>query len=144
MEERGLALVPEGVTPSEAAIACDAVTTAYHAVHKRGEVKSSELLFLFGLGGLGFNALQIIRHIGARVIISDINQALIDAAIELGVPPDDVVPIGKSPVEFIKERGLDGKVDTVLDFAGKHQTFEDAQYIGEISRPITSLTAPAY
>ncbi|KAH8898872.1 N-benzyl-3-pyrrolidinol dehydrogenase [Thozetella sp. PMI_491] len=129
MEERGLALVPEGVTPSEAAIACDAVTTAYHAVTQRAEVKPTELVFLFGLGGLGFNALQTIRHIGARVVVSEINPDLVAAAKELGIPEGDLVPAGKSPVEFIEENGLYGKIDTVLDFVGKHQTFEDAQHI---------------
>lgn len=126
---RGLVKVPEGVTPAEATVATDAVNTAYHAIHRRGEVKRHETVFLFGLGGLGFNALQIIRNIGARVIVCDIRQQKLDEAVELGIPKEDIVPVGKSPVEFVAERGL--YIDTVADFVGTHQTFEDAQYIGK-------------
>lgn len=118
------------MNPAEAAVATDAVNTAYHAITKRGEVKPSELCFLFGLGGLGFNALQIVHNIGARVIVSDINQARLDEAVELGIPKEDIVPVGHSIPEFITSRGVDAKIDTVLDFVGTHQTFEDAQHIG--------------
>lgn len=34
-----------GVTPAGAAVATDAVTTVYHAVHGRGEVKATETCF---------------------------------------------------------------------------------------------------
>ncbi|RBR26104.1 uncharacterized protein FIESC28_01132 [Fusarium coffeatum] len=121
--------VPEGVTPAEAAVATDAVSTAYHAIIRRGEVKKEHTVFLFGLGGLGFNGLQILLYIGARVIISDIRQDLLNEAEHLGIPSSDIVPVGTSPQDFVIESGLSGKIDTVLDFVGTHQTFEDAQHI---------------
>ncbi|KAH7173187.1 chaperonin 10-like protein [Fusarium flagelliforme] len=126
---RGVVKVPEGVTPAEASVATDAVSTAYHAIMRRGEVKKKETVFLFGLGGLGFNALQILLYIGARVIISDIRQDLLDEAKHLGIPSSDIVPVETFPQDFILENGLSGKIDTVLDFVGTHQTFEDAQHI---------------
>lgn len=128
---RGLALVPKGVSPAEAAVATDAVATAYHAVHRRGEVKNTEIVFLFGLGGLGFNALQIVLSIGARVIVSDIRESLLNEAAALGVPTTDIVPRGVSVQDFVNSKGLAGTIDTVLDFVGSHQTFEDAQQIGK-------------
>jgi propanol-preferring alcohol dehydrogenase len=109
-------------------VATDAVTTAYHAIHRRAETKASETVFLFGLGGLGFNALQIVLAIGARVIVSDVREELLQAARELGVPERDIVTPGVSPREFVLKENL--QIDTVLDFAGKHQTFDDAQHIG--------------
>ncbi|KAJ5783078.1 hypothetical protein N7457_004852 [Penicillium paradoxum] len=124
--------LPDGVEPAVAAVATDAVTTAYHGITRRAEVKKEETVFLFGLGGLGFNALQIVRSIGARVIVSDIRQEKLDAALELGVPSEDIVPVGKSVQEFVKEHGLQGKIDTILEFVGGPQTFQDAQ---EIVRP---------
>lgn len=66
--------VPKGVKPAEAALATDAVNTAYYAIMRRGKVKSFETAFLFGLSGLGFSALQVIHSIGARVIVCDIRQ----------------------------------------------------------------------
>jgi propanol-preferring alcohol dehydrogenase len=104
------------------------VNTAYHAIHRRAELKKSETVFLFGLGGLGFNGLQIILAIGARVIVSDVREELLKAARELGVPEEDIVQPGTSPRDFVLKNNL--QIDTVMDFAGKHQTFEDAQYIG--------------
>lgn len=84
---------------------------------------------MFGLGGLGFNALQIVHNIGARIIVCDIKQERLDEAAKLGIPTTDIVPIGKLPQEFVLENNL--KIDTVLDFVGTHQTFEDAQHIGQ-------------
>lgn len=127
---RSLALVPEGVTPAEAAVATDAVTTAYHAIHRRGEVKPHETVFLFGLGGLGFNALQILKNIGCRrIFVSDIRQERLDEAAALGIPKEDLVPVGVSPTQWIDDNGHAATVDTVLDFVGTHQTFDDAQTI---------------
>lgn len=114
-----------------AAVATDGVQTAYHAIVRRAEVKKHETVFLFGLGGLGWNALQVVRHIGARVIVSDVRQSRLDEAIKLGVPEEDVVPIGKDIPEFVEQRGL--HIDTTLDFVGVHQTFQDAQQIGKLS-----------
>ena len=121
-----------GVSPQVAAVATDAVMSAYYGIATRAEVKKEETVFLFGLGGLGFNALQIVRHIGSRVIVSDVRQEKLDAAEKLGVPKEDIVPIGKPVPEFVKESGLLGKIDTVLEFVGKHQTFGDAQQIGKM------------
>lgn len=123
-----------GVEPAVAAVATDAVTTAYHGITRRAEVKKEETTFLFGLGGLGFNALQIVRTIGARVIVSDLRQEKLDAALKLGVPAEDIVPVGKSVQDFVKENGLQGKIDTVLEFVGSNQTNQDAQQIGKYPR----------
>jgi propanol-preferring alcohol dehydrogenase len=128
-----------GVTPAEAAVATDAVNTAYHGIHRRAEVKAFETVFLFGLGGLGLNALQIVLNIGARVIVCEVRQELLDEAKALGVPEEDIVPLGADPVNFVGQKGL--HIDTVLDFVGTHQTFRDAQHIGEsISTVPTSKT----
>ena len=81
-----------------------------------------------------FNALQIVRAIGARVIVSDLRQEKLDAALNLGVPAEDIVPVGKSVQEFVKENGLQGKIDTVLEFVGSNQTNQDAQQIGKYPR----------
>ncbi|KAH8695734.1 N-benzyl-3-pyrrolidinol dehydrogenase [Phaeosphaeriaceae sp. PMI808] len=126
---RGAAHVPKGVTPSQAAVATDAVATAYHAVHRRGEIKSTDVVFLFGLGGLGFNALQIIRSIGATVLLSDVKQENIDAAIRYGVSTERCVPKGKGVREWVQENGWGGKISIVADFVGTAQTFSDAQNI---------------
>jgi len=130
---RGAVKVPSGVTPSQAAVATDAVATAYHAIHRRGEIKKNEVVFLFGLGGLGFNALQIIRAIGAKVLVSDVKQENIDDAMVIGVDEKDIVPIGMDIREWVQDNGWAGRIDVVADFVGTKQTFSDAQYISKSS-----------
>lgn len=68
------------------------------------------------------------------MIVSDVRQERLDEAAALGIPQSDLVPVGKSPPEFVSEIGLDGRIDTVLDFVGTHQTFDDAQTIGMSDR----------
>ncbi|KAL6708930.1 hypothetical protein ACN47E_002337 [Coniothyrium glycines] len=113
----------------DAAVATDAVTTAYHAIHRRGKITSKDVVFLFGLDGLGFNALQIIKAIGARVFVSDVKQENLDDAIGLGVSQEDVVPVGKNIREWVRENGRDGMISVTADFVGTEQTFSDAQHI---------------
>ncbi|PKY04901.1 alcohol dehydrogenase [Aspergillus campestris IBT 28561] len=129
IDARGAVLVPEGVPSAVAAVATDAVNTAYHGIVRRAEVKKEETVFLFGLGGLGFNALQVVRYIGARVIVSDLRSEKLELAVQKGVPREDVVSVGNGIPEFVVDNGLQGKIDTVLDFVGSHQTFHDAQQI---------------
>ncbi|KAI8940649.1 hypothetical protein NX059_001919 [Plenodomus lindquistii] len=129
IDVRGAVHVPQGVTPSQAAVATDAVTTAYHAIHRRGRITSKDTVFLFGLGGLGFNALQVIRAIGARVFVSDVKQENLDEATKIGVPNEDIVPIGKNIPEWVQEHGWTGKISVTADFVGTAQTFSDAQHI---------------
>ncbi|KAL4865918.1 hypothetical protein BDV12DRAFT_210798 [Aspergillus spectabilis] len=128
IDVRGAVLLPGGVPPSVGAIATDAVTTAYHGITRRAQVQSTETVFLFGLGGLGFNALQIVlKHIKARVIVSDIRAEKLTAARELGVPESDIVPLDTPIQDFISDNGI--QIDTVLEFVGHKQTFADAQRI---------------
>ncbi|RDL29809.1 alcohol dehydrogenase [Venustampulla echinocandica] len=129
IDARAAVALPKGVSPAEGAVATDAGTTAYSAIVKRGKITKDQTVVLFGLGGLGFNALQVILWIGARVIISDTRESTLEEAAKLGVPRKDIVPVGKSVQEFIKENGLEDKIDTVADFVGKTQTFSDAQNI---------------
>ncbi|KAG8162757.1 hypothetical protein KVR01_007235 [Diaporthe batatas] len=129
VDVRGAVLVPQGVSPAQAAVATDAINTAYHGIVRRAEVKPHETVFLFGLGGLGMNALQVVRHIGARVIVLDTRQSCLDTAKSLGVPADDIVPLSMGAEEFLRNKGPETRIDTVLEFVGKHETFEAAQQI---------------
>lgn len=131
VKERALVNLPKSVSPQVGAVATDAVLTAYHAVYKTAAVVKSQTILLFGLGGLGFNALQMILNIGARVLVVDTRPEVLDAAVEFGVPPKDVIPPGSSVVDFVANSGLE--IDTVLDFAGKNVTFEAAQAVGMYS-----------
>src|SRR4051812_28155088 len=71
---RHLVRVPEGVDPADAApLTCAGVTT-YKAV-KVSEARSSDLVAVFGIGGLGHLAVQYARITGAAVVAVDVSEA---------------------------------------------------------------------
>ena len=111
-------------------MATDACLTAYHAVHGTGKVTPDETVLLFGLGGLGFNALQILlRDVGVKeVIVADRRVEVLDEAVRFGVKRENVVPVDADVVEFVGSRGL--TVDVVMDFVGVEQTFGAGLKIG--------------
>ena len=121
--ERAAVKLPAGVSPAVGAVATDACMTAYHAVIGRAQVKKSDVVLLLGLGGLGFNALQIILDIAAQVVIVDNRQVVLDEAVRFGVPRKDIVPVGTGNVsEWLSQRSL--KIDTVIDFVAMPETFK--------------------
>ena len=75
--------VPEGVDPLDAApLTCAGVTT-YKAVKISG-ARSSDLVAVFGVGGLGHLAVQYARIAGARVVAVDLHEDKLALARELG------------------------------------------------------------
>ena len=131
---RAAAPLPKGVPPEVGAVATDAVLTAYHAVVGTGGVKKEETVLIFGLGGLGFNAMQIALAKGARVICTDVRQEVLDQAVNFGIPKEDTVPVGQSVPEFVASKKL--LIDTVVDFAGLPQTFSAAQEVARFGGKI--------
>jgi propanol-preferring alcohol dehydrogenase len=80
---RHVVRVPDGVNPVDAApLTCAGVTT-YKAV-KISEARSSDLVAVFGVGGLGHLAVQYAHITGAAVVAVDINDARLQTAHELG------------------------------------------------------------
>ena len=75
--------VPAGIDPFDAApLTCAGVTT-YKAVKVAG-VRSSDLVAVFGVGGLGHLAIQYAAIAGGRVIAVDLHDEKLDLARELG------------------------------------------------------------
>ncbi len=75
--------VPEGVTAHDAApLTCAGVTT-YKAI-KVAQIRPSERVAVFGVGGLGHLAVQYARLVGGTVIAVDIDDAKLEMARELG------------------------------------------------------------
>jgi propanol-preferring alcohol dehydrogenase len=75
--------VPDGVDPFDAApLTCAGVTT-YKAIKVAG-TRSSDLVAVFGVGGLGHMAIQYARIAGGRVIAVDLHDEKLDLARTLG------------------------------------------------------------
>jgi len=107
------------------------VLTAYHAVKTEARVGPGMTIIIYGLGGLGLNAVQIALHLGAeRVLVVDKKRTAIDQAIKLGVAEKDVFCLDedKKVEEVVKAEGI--YVDATIDFVSTGETFLSAQQAG--------------
>jgi propanol-preferring alcohol dehydrogenase len=113
--------VPAGVDPFDAApLTCAGVTT-YKAV-KVARTRSSDLVAVFGVGGLGHLALQYARIAGGRVVAVDLFDEKLELAKELGA--EFVINAGKTdPVAAIQELG---GADQAIALAVSPKSFEQA------------------
>ena len=76
-------IVPDGVDPFDAApLTCAGVTT-YKAVKVSG-ARSSDVVAVFGIGGLGHLAVQYAKIAGATVVAVDLQDDKLELARELG------------------------------------------------------------
>jgi propanol-preferring alcohol dehydrogenase len=113
--------VPEGIDPVEAApLTCAGVTT-YKAVKLSG-AKPSDLVAVFGIGGLGHLALQYARIAGARVVAVDLHDDKLQLARELGAE----VTINASTTDPAAEIQRLGGADAAIALAAAPKPFEQA------------------
>ena len=75
--------VPAALPPHEAAPLFCAGLTVYRAC-RNAEIKSSQRVAVFGIGGLGHLAVQLARHLGAEVIAVDVAAGKLELARSLG------------------------------------------------------------
>jgi propanol-preferring alcohol dehydrogenase len=113
--------VPEGVDPVDAApLTCAGVTT-YKAVKVAG-TRSSDLVAVFGVGGLGHLAIQYAAIAGGRVIAVDIHDEKLGLARELGAE-FTVNAAKEDPIEAIQRLG---GADQAVALAVSPRAFEQA------------------
>jgi alcohol dehydrogenase, propanol-preferring len=113
--------VPAGVDPFDAApLTCAGVTT-YKAVKVAG-TRSSDLVAVFGVGGLGHLAIQYAAIAGGRVVAVDLIDEKLDLARELGAE-FTVNASREDPVEAIQRLG---GADQAIALAVSPRAFEQA------------------
>lgn len=113
--------VPDGLDPFDAApLTCAGVTT-YKAVKVAG-TRSSDLVAVFGVGGLGHLAIQYAGIAGGRVIAVDLLDEKLDLARELGAE-FTVNAAKQDPVEAIQALG---GADQAISLAVSPKAFEQA------------------
>src|SRR5581483_7394016 len=116
--------VPAPVDPAALAVLTDAVGTPYHALVKIARLRAGETLAVLGVGGLGSNAVQLGKHLGARVIAVSRSEEKLELARRLGA--DEVVPAGEDTVARAREAcGGDGP-DVVIQCVGSPEVDEQA------------------
>lgn len=118
---RYVVVVPDGIEPVDAApLTCAGVTT-YKAVKVAG-TRSSDLVAVFGVGGLGHLAIQYAKIAGGRVIAIDLIDEKLELARELGAE-FTVNAKEQDPVQAIQDLG---GADQAIALAVSPRAFEQA------------------
>jgi 6-hydroxycyclohex-1-ene-1-carbonyl-CoA dehydrogenase len=117
--------LPATVPLEEASIIADAISTPYHAVKNRAQVKPGDTVAVFGCGGVGINAVQLAAAVGAYVIAIDINARKLEWAAEFGASKTiNAAEVERVSKEIKKLTG--GGVDIALEVIGNPRTIEEA------------------
>jgi len=76
--------LPKQLNLENCSIIADALSTPYHAVVNRGEIKPGQVVSVFGCGGVGINVVQFAALAGAKVIAVDLSDEKLATAKKLG------------------------------------------------------------
>jgi 6-hydroxycyclohex-1-ene-1-carbonyl-CoA dehydrogenase len=117
--------LPDDTPLQESSIIADAISTPYHAVVNRGQVKAGDNVVIFGCGGVGINAVQVAAAVGATVIAVDVVPEKLEMAKKLGA--QEVVN-AKETDRIDKEikKMTGGGADVSFEAIGNPHTIQDA------------------
>lgn len=119
-------IVPRApVPPPVLAVLTDAVATPLHGLKRVAKLQPDETLVVFGVGGLGSNAVQIGKAIGARVIAVTRSAAKLRLARELGAD-ETVAAEDGDPVAAVKALTGGYGPDVVIQCVGSAAVDEQA------------------
>lgn len=117
--------LPDAVPLEEAAIVADAISTPYHAVKNRAQVRPGDTVVVFGCGGVGINAVQLAAIAGGYVIAVDVNDRKLTWASEFGAARTiNATKVERVSKEVKKLTG--GGADIALEVIGNPRTIEEA------------------
>lgn len=120
-----IVLRAENVFPVErvgfaaAAVAMDAVTTSWRALRTRARLLAGEVVVIVGAGGVGLHALQVARHLGARVAAIDPSPEARVRAAALGAE----LTVAPAEAEAVAEWS-GGGVDVALEASGRPEALD--------------------
>ncbi len=117
--------LPADLPLEEACLIADAVSTPYHAVVNRGEVKPGERVAVFGCGGVGINVVQIASVIGADVWAVDLKPERLAFAQRFGAAHLVDATSTPEPAKAIR-RETGGGVDVAFEAIGSPATIRQA------------------
>ncbi|MBT2898619.1 zinc-binding dehydrogenase [Streptomyces sp. McG3] len=121
-----LVALPDALPFEQAAIIPDAVSTPWAAVTATGDVRAAEAVGVWGAGGLGAHAVQLLRAVGAHPVVAvDPAPAARRRALEFGA---DLALDPADPLFREKVLGATGGVglEAAFDFAGVPPVREQA------------------
>ncbi len=117
--------LPDELPLEESSIIADAISTPFHAVVNRGEVKAGWNVAVFGCGGVGINTVQVAAAVGASVIAVDVIPEKLEWAKKLGA----TAVVNAREVERIDKvikKMTGGGVDVSFEAIGNPETIQQA------------------
>ena len=117
--------LPADLPIEEACLIADAVSTPYHAVVNRGEVKAGERVAVFGCGGVGINVIQVAAAVGGEVWAVDLSSERLEFARQFGAAHCIDATQTTEPAKAIK-KASSGGVDVAFEVIGNPLTIRQA------------------
>jgi propanol-preferring alcohol dehydrogenase len=119
-------VLPPEIPLVEGCIIADAVTTPYHAVKNRAEVRPGDSVVVFGCGGVGLNVVQFANLAGGIVIAVDLVEERLEWARRLGAS----VTLNPRQIQGSVARKIrqltGGGADVALEAIGNPSTIQEA------------------
>ena len=116
--------VSEDDDPAAIAVLTDAVATPYHALVRIARVRAGETVLVFGIGGIGSNAVQVASYLGCRVIAVSRSDANLELATRMGA--DIVIQSRNDVVRRIGEAAGPGGPDVTIQTVGSAAVYSQA------------------
>lgn len=113
--------IPDGISYQEACLSILGAV-AYHGIERIG-VKADDTVIVIGQGCVGMMSAQIVKSLGARVIVSDLYEHRLNISGEVGIKER----INASKTDQVKKilEYTDGKgADIVIDATGTSETYK--------------------
>jgi 6-hydroxycyclohex-1-ene-1-carbonyl-CoA dehydrogenase len=117
--------LPVEIPLEEGSIIADAVSTPFHAVVNRGQVRAGDNVVVFGCGGVGINAIQIAAAVGASVIAVDVVPQKLEMAKKMGA--QSVINAKEvDRIDKVIKKMTGGGADVSFEVIGNPKTIQDA------------------
>ncbi|MEE9554622.1 MAG: zinc-binding dehydrogenase [candidate division Zixibacteria bacterium] len=117
--------LPDEIPLEEGSIIADAISTPFHAIKNRAEVKPGDTVVILGCGGVGINLVQVAAAVGGSVIAVDISPEKLEWAKKFGA---DVTINPKEDEKWTKtvRKMTGGGADVAIEAIGNPTTIETA------------------
>jgi len=117
-------ILPPEIPLIEGSIVADALTTPYHAVKNRAEVRPGDNVVVYGCGGVGLNVIQFANLAGGNIIAVDISDEKLAWARELGAR----VTLNPRQEEVVRavRKLTGGGADIAIEAIGNPATMREA------------------
>lgn len=123
--------IDKDVPPEVAAVIPDSVACMYHALEGQGKLTAGDRVCIMGVGGLGFQGIQIAKYFGADVFATSRKDRKLELAKRFGA--DHAINTKERNLRDEIARITDGEMcDVVLDNIGIK---ESIQWALDICRP---------